>query len=337
VNIKSKFKIPEILQKEHPFRRDGKLVIFLICIGISFFFWTLLTLSKTYTTQIVFPVKYTNLPKDKIISSSPPESFKLSVNAYGFTLFRHKLKMSFSPILINVNEITNHIPEKNNLSRYSVSTNDNRNIIEDQVSSEIRILNIYPDSIKFLFDDIIEEKIVVKPVADITLAKQYILQKELYTTPDSVTVKGPRSIVDTLKFVSTKRKRFRDLTNSVNRNTLLKEIPGIEIAQKRVALNIPVEQSTEANCEIPIILKNVPDSFSVKIFPGKIKVSYMVGLSQYENIGTASFRAVIDFNNRNKVNDKLPITIEKYPNQIFSLDFTPKRVEYILEKNPARK
>lgn len=337
MKLKNKFKIPEILKKEHPFRRDGRLVIFLICVAVSLFFWTLNTLSKPYTTRINFPVKYINLPKDKLISHPLPEFLELSVNAYGFTLFRHKLKMSFSPILINVNEITSHIPEKNDLLRYSVSTSDNRKLIEDQISSEIRVLNIYPDSIKFFFDDIIEEKIVVKPVAEVTFDKQYMLHKELYTSPDSVVVRGPKSIVDTIKFVSTKGKRFKNITHSINRNVLLQSIPGLELSPKRVVLNIPVEQYTEANCEIPVTLKNVPDSFSVKIFPGKVKVSYMVGLSQYENIGTASFKAIIDFNEISSGTEKLPVAMEKFPNQIFSLEYFPKQVEYILEKKTAGK
>jgi hypothetical protein len=325
-------KIPEFLKKEHPFRRDGKLVISLICIGISLFFWTLITLGKSYTTRINFPVKYINLPSNKIISSKLPENLELVVSAYGSTLFRHKLKMSFSPIIINVNEITDYIPEKNNLFRYSISTLDNRSIIEDQISSEIKVLNIYPDSIKFIFDDIIEEKIAVKPIADVSLDKQYILHRDIFTVPDSVIVRGPKSIVDTIKFVSTKNKRFKNLTHNINRNVILNSIPDVEISPKRVVLNIPVEQFTEANCNIPIILKNVPDSFSVKIFPGKVNITYMVGLSQYEKIGTSSFQASIDFNVRSKENDKLTVTLEKYPGKVFSLNYYPKQVEYILEK-----
>lgn len=332
------YKIRKLFRDEHLLRRDGKLFIFLICFVISSFFWTLNNLSKNYTARISFPVKYIDLPTDKKLSQPLPQKLECTVNAYGFTLLRHKLRLSFSPILINVGEL--RIRRKttgNNHSSFSASTEANRSMIINQISNEIQVLNIYPDSLFFNFEPIIERKFPVKPEATISLLSQYILKQQPFTDPDSVMVKGPQDVLDTLKFVYTRNQSYKDLSHSVQRNVSLAGDNDLQFSPRRVVLNIPVEQITEGTREIPLVIKHVPDSIQLKSFPATIKVSYKVGLSQYDQITGDSFLPVIDYDSISSSREKLPVTMEKSPQNIISYDYYPKDVEFILEKKNSSK
>ena len=75
------------------------------------------------------------------------------------------------------------------------------------------------------------------------------------------------------------------------------------------------------------------DSLLLRAFPGKVKVSFQVGLSDYETINEHFFRAVVDYSEAgNMLGNKLQVKLEKKPEYIRSVNFTPKTVEYILEK-----
>ena len=327
------YKIKRFFRDEHPLRRDGKLFIFLICFLISSFFWTLNNLSKNYTARISFPVKYIDLPTNQKLSQPLPQRLECTVTAYGFTLLRHKLRLSFSPILINVNELkTSHKATGNKHYRFSASTEANRSMIVNQISNEIQVLNIYPDSLYFNFEPIIRKKFPVRPRTTITLLNQYMLKQAPYTTPDSVLVKGPEDVLDTLKFVQTREQEYKNLSHSVQRNVSLAANSELQFSPRRVVLNIPVEQITEGTREIPLVIKHVPDSVELKAFPSSIKVSYKVGLSLYDQISANSFQPTIDYDSISATRQKLPVTMEKYPQNVISYDYYPKDVEFILEK-----
>lgn len=332
------YKIKRFFRDEHPLRRDGKLFIFLICFLISSFFWTLNTLSKNYTARISFPVKYIDLPSNQKLSQPLPEKLECTVTAYGFTLLRHKLRLSFSPILINVGELK--VKHKNSGKKhfsFTASTEANRSMIINQISNEIQVLNIYPDSLYFNFSAIIKKKLPVKPEVKVTLLNQYMLKQAPYTMPDSVTVKGPENILDTLKFIQTREQEYTNLSNSIQRNVSLTTNGDLQFSPRRVVLNIPVEQITEGTREIPLELKHVPNNMELKAFPATVKVSYKVGLSQYDQITTNSFEPVIDYDSISPSRQKLPVTMIKHPQNIITYDFYPKEVEFILEKKNISK
>ena len=157
--------------------RKGKAFVFFVCLTLASFLWFLNALEKHYTDHITVPVRYINLPKDKELTGKLPEKLELTVDAFGYTLLRHKLRLAFSPILLDVNELTNNYLEGRFFSKYSISTNGHKEEIAKQISSEIEIISIRPDSILFKVSNIIVKLIKVYPVVDVTFAKEFIFQK----------------------------------------------------------------------------------------------------------------------------------------------------------------
>jgi len=98
-----------------------------------------------------------------------------------------------------------------------------------------------------------------------------------------------------------------------------------------VLLNIPVEQYTEADFDIPVNVLNVPDSLTIKLFPSKVRISCKIGLNEYANITKNNFRAYINFNLRQLTLSKLPVQLGRYPESVLSADYFPKEVDYVIE------
>jgi len=312
--------------------RNGKAFVFLVCLALASFLWFLNALEKHYTDHITVAVRYINLPKDKDLMGKLPEKLELTVDAFGYTLLQHKLSLSFSPVLLDVNDLTNSYLENKFLSKYTISTNGHKEEIAKQISSEIEIISIRPDSISFNVSNIIEKQVKVQPVFNATFAREFIFQKPPVVHPESILVRGPQEILDTLSFIRTESIELKDLSNSIGRDVDLVLLPELKSEIDEVTVQFSVEQYTEAKFEIPLMIINQPDSLVIKTFPAKIKVSCRVGLSHYNTLNNNSFGAFVDYRHRSGVISKLPVVLEKIPETVLSVDYFPKEVDYIIER-----
>ena len=312
--------------------RHGKAFVFLVCLGLSSFLWFLNSLEKNYTDHITLPVRYINLPKNKDLTGKLPEKFDITVDALGYTLLRYKLRLAFSPLLLDVNELTNNYLENRYLSKYTISTNSHKEEFAKQISSEIGIISIRPDSLTFKVSHVKVKMVKVHPVTDLTFAREYILQKLPVAKPESILIRGPEEIIDTLTDIDTEVIRLKNLSQTVARDVALILSPELKTEENVVSVQINVEQYTEAKFEIPVLIINLPDSLLIKTFPSKVKVSCRVGVSQYNKLNSTNFKAIIDYSRRSRILTKLPINLESVPGNVISVDYFPKEVDYITER-----
>ena len=294
--------------------------------------WFVNALGKQYETTVSIPVQYTNLPKNKILLKSPPSQLRVRVEAYGLTLLRHKIKLSINPLNFNVGLFTNNMMEKSSASNFKIITGKYIPQISNQISPEINILEISPDTLNFAFDRVVSVKKPVTGNFDISFENQYFLLDSIRFEPDSVLVEGAKSILDTLQFVKTKRQRFKNLNASVRRNIQLQNIDQLKIEPRRVIVEIPVSLYTEYTGQIPITKFNVPDSLQLITFPPKIEVKCIVAFNNYTNLDQSSFIFGVDYNNITKVNNFMKVSLYRSPAHIKSISFQPHEVEFIIEK-----
>jgi YbbR domain-containing protein len=314
-------------------KADKKLVIYAFFVGVATIFWFLNALSKEYTTTVSYPVNYMNFPKEKVLTNELPSQLTLQVKAFGFDLLRYKLSTSFLPISFDVNSFTDSRAEKNNVSKLLLPTRQLKNRISRQLSSEINLLNISPDTLVFRFSKIVRRKVPVRAQLKLGFEKQFMLGDTVQLVPDSVTISGASVLVDTVKEVWTRLLNFPKLDRTMKRNIALKKIDGLEYSNKRITVKIPVEQFTEAEKNVPITVENLPDSLQLRVFPDRIKISYLVGLSKYETIREDQFRAVVDFRETNSTKgNRLKVRIVQMPLDVRNLRFSPQAIEYIIEK-----
>jgi YbbR domain-containing protein len=309
-----------------------KALVFLVCLALATFLWLLNSLEKHYTGRISIPIRYVDFPKDRQISGSLPRNFDLVVDAYGYTLLSYKLLLPFSPIQINVSELIENVWEMSPKDKYTISTRNHLAEIEKQISSEIRILSIKPDSLVFNFSKIISRKIKVRPDIKLNFENQYSLENEPFTYPDSLLVSGPKNILDTLKYVYTNYREFTKVSRTLEQKIGILSPKGLKTDKDEVRITIPVEQNTEVTFEVPIQIINSPPDIIVKTFPGKVKVACRIGLSKYKKLDYSTFRATINYKTITGNDTRLPVTFESHSDVVMAFSYSPKEVEYILEQ-----
>jgi hypothetical protein len=107
----------------------------------------------------------------------------------------------------------------------------------------------------------------------------------------------------------------------------------VEYDPLEVWIQVPVEKFTEASLKVQIEVINMPEGLLLRAFPPAVTVSCQIGLSAYETLNEHLFRAVIDYAEvGHMLGNKLQVKIIKQPVYIQSVNFTPKSVEYIVER-----
>ncbi|MFV0266118.1 MAG: hypothetical protein ACK5HT_03175, partial [Draconibacterium sp.] len=204
--------------------------------------------------------------------------------------------MAFTPIVVNANTFQRLKHNTDSISYFRFATHVLQDNISAQVSNELSIVDILPDSVQFNFDQLVKRKMKVAPAVSYTLVKQHFLSGDITFVPDSVDVLGPRSILDTLDFIKTEEQHYKNLDQPVQRNVAISNPANLSTTPKRVVMNIPVEEFTEKKIEVPITVANLPDSLDVKLFPNQAILSFLVGLSKFADISADNFDVVVDYN-----------------------------------------
>ena len=277
------------------FKNDKRVAAYLVCVVIATGFWFLNALSKTYTAELIVPVQYYNFPNNKTFSGNLPEKFEMTVKSHGFTILRHKLSLLFGPLEFNVNEMTNDRMSENKLTRFAFPTRQFLTELSYQMSNDLEIISMSPDTLFFGFGQLSQKRIKIKPSVKVDLKKQYQVSGEIKTTPSDILVNGPQQVMDTLQFLNTKTLVFNAVSKSIQVKAEIEPANGLYFDRQSVVLYIPVEEYTEAQLSVPIALTDAPIDIKVKLFPAQVKVSFLVGLSRFSEIHPEDFKLAVSY------------------------------------------
>ncbi len=312
---------------------NKRIIIFLFFLLLSILLWFLTALNKDYNTIISFPVRYTRIPGELVLINNAAERLDLNVQSRGFTLIRLKMQSKLSPLELDVNSFSlQSVPDESPIVIYLV-TSLIIDKLQNQLTPDIRINSVVPDTLILLLTEKFTKKVPVRPDLNMEFERQFMQVGKLRITPDSVTVSGPDKIIDTIKFISTQHEELLGLKKNVSLEIDLLPQDMLEYSVREVVVNIPVEKFTEESVKVPIEVINLPDSLFLRTFPANVEITYRVGLSDYKMVNEHMFIAVLDYSAKeSSIGNKLEIQLVKVPEYVQVTNFTPKSVEYIIEK-----
>ena len=321
-------KIPEYFKIEK-LKNDKRIVVFLVCLLIATGLWFLNALSKEYTTTVSYPVKYVNPPSHQFLANTPPSKLDLKVDAHGFTLLRHKLSLSFSPIILNLTNITKNLAAQD--GAYNIPSSSLLRRIRSQVSNEITILEVSPEMIPIVLDSLKSKTVPVLADVEMNFKSQFNLKSPVWLDPAEIKITGPSAVIDTIQQLRTEAESFSDLDETIEKYLDVLHPPKTNIAPDKVVLTIEVEKYTEKVLRIPVLIRNKPDDVNIKLFPSEVNVSCLVGMSEFEDLTANDFSAYVDYEDVSTNPTNLHVTIERKSSYIQLVSTTPDAVEYLIE------
>jgi hypothetical protein len=324
-------KISEILGyfKLEKLKNDKRIVVFSVCLLIATSLWFLNAMGKDYTTTLNYSVKYVNPPQNLFLANNPPSKLELNVQAHGFTLLRHKLAFSFSPIVLDLSAIHQSIESENN--EYRVPSENLVRRIGAQISKEITINGVSPQNISLVFDSLNTKRVPVLPQVKLHFKPQFFLKGIVEAKPDSIEITGPAAVLDTINVLHTMEIAFEGLDKSLEHSVPVAHPGNTNISPEKVVVFIPVEKFTEKELTLPVQIIHLPEDVSLKLFPPNIKVTVMVGLSEYEEVSSRDFSATVDYNQALSGESYLEVSVETNKTNIQLIKVVPNSIEYLIE------
>ena len=165
---------------------------------------------------------------------------------------------------------------------YSKSINDyylllsqQRLSLQKQMRTGVQIDHFINDSIKFNLGLLKVKKVPVKVATDITYSSGYELNGVLQVSPDSITINGPESILDTIHFVSTTLLQKKGINNSIDQELMIKNFAAssnVKLNQEKVTVKALVEKYTEGTFEVPFEIVNLPEGMTINT----LKIDYII-------------------------------------------------------------
>jgi hypothetical protein len=313
------------------FRWGRRAGIFAFCLLVSALFWILKSLDQNYSVTMPYPVRYTNQMERMVLFGDNPEQVYLSVSGRGYDLIRLRMLSASRPLTIDLSKIKSEQINRNDSFHVNIGTKNITGQLMLNLNEEIKISDIYPDTLHLTLSRKVIRKVPVKVQLQIKAINQYVLKHKPYTVPDKIIVSGPQNVIDTISNLQTEVYKVDNDKPLVFGFVKIKPVPGLSFSRSEVVVYIEREKYTEKDLSIPIFVRNCPDSLNLKLFPTNIEVSCNVGLSMYKHVNSSTIKAYVDYNDiQNK--QKLEVHLVDYPEYIRLIDFKPKIVDYIIEK-----
>ena len=262
-----------------------KLNIFIASVIFAIALWASISLSDVYYTNIDVKLTLTNFPSGYTTGSNLPENIRLRVKGQGWRLVSINVGPE-SEFRVSVNEDSGKL----NLSLYNY-LEGNRWLLSD-----VEIIDLYPDSLKFYVERVISKKLPVVSGLDLDFKPGYGLASDIILKPDSVTVIGPISFLKKMREIKTSEKLLGMLDSKTETEISLPELRGFSFNTTFVDAILDIQRIVDKQFEnVPVDVLDKPSGKEVVLLPNKIGFNIRGGIEILGKIKPDQFQAFVKY------------------------------------------
>jgi hypothetical protein len=308
-------------QEQQSLHKFSNILFF---VTIAALFWLLIKLSANYTVTEPLTIDIKDAPADLVVVDGSQE-LKVTLSTSGFELLNYYFKpASKRKVDISLEEVPLH---KDSEGTYSFSISYAKEKVAKYLAIEPSEVSFDENRISVRMEQLDSLKVKVMPNIDISYEKQYNRHGRIQIKPDSITIYGPKSKLKEIDNIYTESISLKNISSNIDINVPLHPEEMINFDSKEVNIKINVEKYTEAIANVKI--DNNSDK-KLRLFPDKVKIKYIVSLTDYNIIKDNSFIISIDTADIFSENNFLPVYLIDYPSNTRIISIEPKEVEYII-------
>ncbi len=299
---------------------------FLVFLLLAFAFWFINMLDKERSMELTIPLRYSGMPQQFDITKSNVKLINVVVKDKGLNLFAYsdeKLKSLTVDLSRNFSQrgkiVLNNDEMRTRLMKYLLPTTS--------------IIEIKPDSLVLIYERLAMKELPVTLDAKIETAQQYILSDDVLVEPATVTVYGPRRLLNKLTEIKTEYVELKNLDENKQLIVKLKRPDEMRLSVEDVKLSIFAEMFTEKEMFFPVKVINCPSELIVRTFPAHVNVKFNVGLSHFKLVSEHDIELLINYNDIVKNNaGKQKIQITNKAGYLSNIRIENDEIEYIIER-----
>ena len=179
-------------------RFRNQLYVFLVCLGISMFIWSLVRLSKDYIYTVTYHVRYINIPSNLRLISKSDTIVNLNIKVQGFDFFSDQYFQRKNQLFDVSLQHVKLMKHDNYMTGYLLTSHIGKDIAA-QSNYPLEIYSFSPDTLYFTFER--KNPRIVTPLKSKatpeTITKQY--KDTLRISKDSSHIISSRSEINKSK------------------------------------------------------------------------------------------------------------------------------------------
>lgn len=303
--------------------RGHDLLLYLLCLAVSFIFWIFQSLDTEVQRDYDFPFEIDQMPDTATFISPIPHTINVGLQGKGSQLLSYSwghlptLKVSFNDYVADQGRW--YLPFAKLESR-----------VRDLVGNGILITGIRPDSLRLAYTTLPPEKLPIRIDSEISANLEYVVSGALKANVDSVEVYSQTPLPSSIKSISTETIVRRNLTDTTYVDVKLRTIPGARAVPDRIRVCIPVEALIKKTQTVRIEALGVSNGHGLITFPSKVEVSYLVPISMFKN--DEPLHLYVDFNEIIPGHSYLPLHLYNLPSYIRQPSLSVDSVEYLIDR-----
>lgn len=296
------------------------------CLLLAIAAWLVMALNNKYVYTAKTVLVYKNFPQNKAFHPLQSDTVDLQVEGTGWQLLFARMRVNPPSISIGLDKLNN--------KDYILFSEQLYNV-NNQLETSQKIISVKPDTLYFDFSKRKVKRVPVKLLSNFKFASQYDIADDIGITPSYVTVSGPQQDIDKIKEWKTDTLKLENIQNTtVTRIGMMQnKFKNVSIFPSSVEVNLPVDEFTEKTIEIPLKVINNPEYYSLKLYPRKVKVTFLVALSSYQQINEEFMEASVDLKEWKELqHQQLSVTMTRFPEYCKFVRVVPNKVDFIIEE-----
>lgn len=320
MNLRIRQLIRYFLSPETRPKQNNRGLVFLFAFLIAFGLWMIVTLNETYETTLRYAVK---LPENVKIGPDGTPTIRIEAEGSGINLMLARLRSRKDTLAFDFSE-------EELREGYLVLQGH-----EDQLKNSIKGVNIVelrPEKLYFDYLSDFSNKVPLVFSTDLTLAPAYQLEEEPMLDLDSVLLRGPKEIIDTIKFWKTSGKVEQEIREpSSFEVSVLDTLEGIDVYPKTVNVSVKPTKYTEIKLRISLEITELPADLEVRLSHAYVDYTCLVPMDEYSRVERLSqgFKIKVPFG---ELNEEVPSFIPKanLPDWLRLIRQSPMEVSFVI-------
>ncbi|MES2653644.1 MAG: YbbR-like domain-containing protein [Bacteroidota bacterium] len=303
-----------------------RFLVLVACLLCAIGAWLFMALNNKYVYTAKTVLIYKDFPQKKAFKALQTDTVDLQVEGTGWQLLFARLRVSPQSITVSLDKLNN---------RNYILFSEQLQYVNKQLETSQRVISVKPDTLYFDFSKRTNKRVPVKLRYDLSFVQQYGLASKIQLKPSYVNISGPQEELMKIKEWHTDSLKLVDIQNSVSTRVAIKanNTANVSIYPTSVGVKVPVDEFTEKTVEVPLNLINNKDFYDVKLYPKKVKVTFMVALSRYEEVDEDFIVANVDMNEWKILkHEKLTVKIARFPDYCKLVTISPRKINFIIEK-----
>ncbi|MDT4840462.1 hypothetical protein FQZ97_742870 [compost metagenome] len=303
-----------------------RFIVLIVCLFCAIGAWLFMSLNHTYVYTAETVLIYKDFPEKKAFKALQSDTVDLQIEGTGWQLLFARLRVNPQSITVSLNKLNQH-----NFIAFSEQLTK----INKQLETTQRVISIQPDTLYFDFSKRTNKRVPVRLKADFSFAKQYGIVSAIQLKPAYINISGPQEELLKIKEWYTDTLQLKDIQASVNTRVHIRanNLANVSIYPTSVGVKMLVDEFTETTLEIPLQVLNNRDFLDIKLYPKKVKITFMVALSRYDEITEDFIEATVDLNEWKQLgHEQLDVHISRFPEFCKLVKITPSKINFIIEK-----